>query len=116
MPMRRCVWASAGQASSQRASGKTIERNGVCMDPSRAHPMPQSRCRGVDPIEIAVVVDVFGGAELALHGDFTAGIAQVVELLALDRAKHAVDALAAAAAARDERSACELARLLLVEE
>src|SRR3954469_24334236 len=70
----------------------------------------------VDTVEIAVVVGVFGRAELAFHGDFTRGIAQVVELLALDRAQHAVDALAAAAATRHEGSSCELARLLLVEQ
>src|SRR5262245_65676286 len=65
------------------------------------------RSRGVDPVEIVIVVSVFGRTELALHDHATALVAQIAELLALDRTQHAVDALATAAAARDKGTAGE---------
>src|SRR5882757_5045991 len=69
---------------------------------ARAVPLAFLRRRGVDPVEIAFVVSVFGRAEFALHDHATRAVAQVGEFLALQRAQHAVDALAAAAAAGAE--------------
>src|SRR5262245_60635224 len=117
--MRRLVWAKAVAAERQKARARAVRRRIGVMAASFARRVPvvPPLCRrGVDPIEIAIVVGVFGRAELALHDHATAGIAHVAELLTLDRAQHAVDALAAAATARHERPTLELARPLLVEQ
>src|SRR5215213_4511019 len=97
----------------RRAVRRGSAKCGKCANPRSGG---ASRRRRVDPVEVAVVVGVFGRAELALYRDAPGLVAQVVELLALDRTQHAVDALAAAAAARDEGPAGEQARLLGVEQ
>jgi hypothetical protein len=43
----------------------------------------ESGSGSINLIEIAIVVGVFGRTVLALHGDFTARIAQAVEFFAL---------------------------------
>ena len=90
------------QARREKASARALRTGGHGTPPLHTPCHIGSRFLrrgGVDPVEVAVVVDVLGRAELALHRDLAARIAQVVELLALDRAQHPVDALAAAAAA-----------------
>src|SRR3981081_2751282 len=83
---------------------------------ARAMPLAFLRRRGVDPVEIAFVVSVFGRAEFALHDHATRAVAQVGEFLALQRAQHTVDALAAAAAARGEYPPLEDARPFAMEQ
>src|SRR5471032_2766770 len=110
MPIRRWLCAKAPVAASERAVAKSTRRTNSLMVSSR------SGGGSVNPVQIVIVVGVFGRAEFAFHGDAAGLVAQVVELFALDAAQHVIDALATAAAARKQRSVLELARLILVEQ
>src|SRR5471030_1376437 len=102
MPMRRWLWAKAPVAASERAVARRTRRTNSLM-------MSSNTLGGgsVDPVEIVIVVVIFSRAEFAFHRYAARSVAQVVELLALDAAQHAVDALAAAAATRDQWPALE---------
>src|SRR5271156_3914876 len=102
MPMRRWLCAKAPVpikvAASERAVARHTRRTNSLMGP------PDTLGGGsVNPVEIVIVVRVLGRAKFAFHSHATGLVAQVVEFLTLDRAQHAVDALAAAAAARQQR-------------
>src|ERR1044072_8586337 len=112
MPMRRWLCAHALPAPRPTARAR-IHRNAtlrIALLPASAVPLwrAASGSGSVAPVEVAIVVAVFGGAELALHRHVTRRVVNAAEFLALDRAQHATEALAAAAAARLEGPSCEL--------